>query len=131
MAAIVGVLEFNHDEICVGVDAQQVNPPGAVEPVSELFGDYHEALVNHVDLHAQEPLDILASIFGIEGGLRRRLQSCRRDLKDGHLPDFLFEGDAAGCRNDGAFWREVTAHPLGVCHGFDLNWMLAFVPRAQ
>ena len=43
MPAALGALEFNHDEVRVVVEAEQIHAAFAVLPVAELLGDHHHA----------------------------------------------------------------------------------------
>jgi hypothetical protein len=87
VAAVLRALQLNNYQICLRIDAQEVDSPRAVEPVTELLGDDHQSVVQDADLLPQHALDVLAfhDALGAKRGLRDRLQFLGCDLEDGHF----------------------------------------------
>ena len=87
MSPVIGPFELDDHQVGIGIDAQQVDTPGTVDPVTEFLGDDHQALIEDADLLAQHPLDVIAlrDAFGAKSRFCDWLQLFLADLKDGHV----------------------------------------------
>ena len=71
MAAVLGALQLDDDQICVAINRQQINPPLAVIPLGEFFRNHKGFRGDHVDLSLQQSLEVGAFAYFLvrESGL--------------------------------------------------------------
>jgi len=72
MPAVVGPLEFDHDQASIVIDAQQVYPAPGILEVAELLGNHEQPVPEHLNVVAQGSLEMrpLQDSLGSEGGER-------------------------------------------------------------
>src|SRR5262249_35805919 len=75
IAAILGALELDDDEICLLVNAEQVNSSCAVDPSVKLLADHHQAWIKRLNLIAQQSL----KVFSLKNIFRRQLRCSQRN----------------------------------------------------
>lgn len=86
MPAVVGPLQLDDNEVCLRIDGEQIDSAAAVVPIAELLGEHVEVVAQHVDLRAQQSLEVIA-LAHLEIGERssaERTEGVGRHFKKRH-----------------------------------------------
>ncbi len=81
MAAVLGPLELDDDQVRIGVYAEKINAPAAVHPFAKFLGDDQQPLPEHVDVIPQESLNAAPFIDSL-GAERRHFDSPQLSILD-------------------------------------------------
>lgn len=87
VTAVFGALQFDHDEIGIAVDPEQIDAAAGIVPFAVFLGDHQCVGRDDGNILAQQPLQVAAlmQLHGREGGLGQGLDTIRRKFVNRHV----------------------------------------------